>query len=447
MQKILIANRGEIAERVIRTCRNLGIETVAVFSEADKDMPYVTLATSAHHIGGAHPQQSYLNMEQIIKVAREEKVDGIHPGYGFLSENSAFAREVRENGFIFIGPSSDVIRLMGDKLQSRLEMIKANVPVIPGSDKPLTSVEEAYSLAETIGFPVMLKASGGGGGIGMHKCENSEDIRLQFEETKKRAKAYFNNDDLFIEKYIGNARHIEVQIVGDSYGNVLHLHERNCSVQRRNQKVIEEATSPHLPEEVRSKLYEAAVNAAKQVNYYNAGTVEFIMDENNNFYFLEMNTRLQVEHAISEEITGIDLVEWQILIANGEKIPLSQNDINVNGHSIEYRVYAEDPVKFFPSPGQIVDWNFPVEENVRIDSGYGSNLKVTPFYDPLIAKIIVTASSREACIEKSLNYLEKVSITGINTNIPFLIASLSEESFKDGKYSTNFVSNLMNINK
>ncbi|CAG9619817.1 acetyl-CoA carboxylase biotin carboxylase subunit [Sutcliffiella rhizosphaerae] len=446
MRKILIANRGEIAERIIRTCNRLGIETVALFSDADKDMPYVQQATVARHIGEAPPQASYLNVDRIIEIALEEKVDGIHPGYGFLSENGGFAESLAKADLTFIGPSVDVIKLMGDKLSSRRAMIEAGVPVVPGSDKPLDSMEEACEIAEKIGFPVMLKASGGGGGIGMHRCENKQDIEKSFDQTKKRAKAYFKNEDMFIEKYIGAAKHIEVQIFGDSHGNIVHMFERNCSVQRRNQKVIEEAQSPQLSDETRRKICEAAVKAGKKVNYKNAGTVEFIMDENENFYFLEMNTRLQVEHPVTESITGLDLVEWQINVARGMELPLTQQEIKSNGHAIEFRLYAEDPVKFFPSPGLISSWHLPEVEGVRIDSGYGPNLKVTPFYDPMIAKIIVSAETREKVINRSLEYLKGVEVEGIKTNLPFLIRSLGSEDFKSGEYHTGFVQSLKPIN-
>ncbi|ART76243.1 biotin carboxylase [Sutcliffiella horikoshii] len=442
MQKILIANRGEIAERIIRTCQRLGVETVAIYSDADKDLPYVQQATVARHVGEAPPQKSYLNVERILEIAKEEDVDGVHPGYGFLSENGEFAQALHDAGLTFIGPSVDVIKLMGDKLSSRRAMIKAGVPVVPGSEQPVESLEEALVLAEKIGFPVMLKASGGGGGIGMHRCENKEDIENTFEQTKKRAKAYFKNEDMFIEKYVGNAKHIEVQIFGDAHGNVVHMFERNCSVQRRNQKVIEEAQSPAMSEETRKKICEAAVLAAKEVDYKNAGTVEFIMDEEENFYFLEMNTRLQVEHPITECITGLDLVEWQLQVAAGEKLPLQQEEITSTGHAIEFRLYAEDPVKFFPSPGLITKWHLPSEEGVRVDSGYGLDLKVTPFYDPMIAKIIVSGDTREATIERAKEYLTAASVEGIKTNLPFLIRAIETNEFVSGQYHTGFIQSM-----
>ncbi|WP_096154740.1 MULTISPECIES: acetyl-CoA carboxylase biotin carboxylase subunit [Bacillus] len=439
MHKILIANRGEIAERIIRTCEKLGIETVAIFSESDKDMPYVHLATKARYVGEAHPQKSYLNVSNILNIAKEENVDAIHPGYGFLSENAPFANLVREAGIKFIGPSSEIIQLMGDKLQARKEMRVAGVPVVPGTDEAIATVEEACAIADDIGYPVMLKASGGGGGIGMQRCENKEDILKAFDQTRTRAKAYFQNDEVFVEKCIDNARHIEVQVFGDSHGNVVHLFERNCSVQRRNQKVVEEAVSPCMPEDIRQKICQAAVLAAKHVNYENAGTVEFIMGENGEFYFLEMNTRLQVEHPVTESITGLDLVEWQLKVTSGYPLPLKQEEIQQNGHSIEYRIYAEDPKTFYPSPGLINEWSLPEEEGIRIDSGYGPGLKVTPFYDPMIAKLIITAPSREEAIQLSATYFEKVEITGIKTNIPLLKEVVQNDSFKEGSYNTSFL--------
>lgn len=445
MQKILIANRGEIAERIIRTCNRLGFETVAVYSEADKDLPYVHSATIARHIGEAPPQKSYLNVDLLIEIAKEENVDAVHPGYGFLSENGEFSERLQEEGLIFIGPSVDVIKLMGDKLSSRRTMIEAGVPVVPGSEQPVESLEEACQLAAEIGYPVMLKASGGGGGIGMHRCENQQDIENTFEQTKKRAKAYFKNEDMFIEKYVGNARHIEVQVFGDSHGNVVHMYERNCSVQRRNQKVIEEAQSPAISHGTRMKICEAAVLAAKQVNYSNAGTVEFIMDDKENFYFLEMNTRLQVEHPITESITGLDLVEWQLLVAAGNPLPLKQEEITSQGHAIEFRVYAEDPVTFFPSPGLITKWHMPLQEGIRIDSGYGPDLKVTPFYDPMIAKIIISGQTREETIDRAREYLDQVEVEGIKTNLPFLRHALQTDEFIKGDYHTGFIQSMKPI--
>lgn len=442
MKKVLIANRGEIASRVIRTCKRLGIETVAVYSEADADMPFVKEADSAFLIGPPPIQQSYLKGEEIIALALRVGVDAIHPGYGILSENSEFVGNVEAAGITFIGPDAQTIQKMGDKIVSRQTMQEAAVPVVPGTDEGVVSLEEASRIAGEIGYPVMLKASAGGGGVGMIRCENEQALSQQFESVKSRAKMYFGSDAVFLEKFITNARHIEVQIFGDAHGNIVHLFERNCSVQRRNQKVIEEAPSPNLSEDAKNKLYEAAVKAAKAVNYKNAGTVEFIVDENEQVYFLEMNTRLQVEHPITEEVTGFDLVEWQLEVAKGNELPVkSQAEINLQGHAIEFRLYAENPKNFMPSPGEITAFNFAKEDGVRVDNGYSENSKVTPFYDPLIAKVIVHANTREAAIEKSKSYLKSFEIEGLKTNHPLFTEILNEEGFIKGNYTTSIIEN------
>jgi len=438
MDKILIANRGEIALRIIKTCKRLGIGTVAVYSEADADMPFVKEADEAFLLGPAQVQQSYLKADDIIEIAVRAGVDGIHPGYGLLSENAEFVRKVQAAGIQFIGPDADTIDKMGDKIGSRVTMKEAGVPVVPGTDEGIASLEDALRAAADIGYPIMLKASAGGGGIGMIRCENEQALSQHFQSVKTRAKAYFGNDIVFLEKFIANARHIEVQIFGDNFGNVVHLFERNCSVQRRNQKVIEESPSPHLPEEARHRLYKAAVDAAKAVSYKNAGTVEFIVDENNEHYFLEMNTRLQVEHPVTEEVTGFDLVEWQLEIAKGNKLPvIDQTSIKSTGHAIEFRIYAEDPIKFMPSPGTIQKLDWGDTKGIRIDSGYEEGGKVTPYYDPLISKVIVHASTREEAIQKSVDFLSKVNIEGLKTNIPFFTNFIKSEEFNSGDYSTS----------
>jgi len=438
MDKILIANRGEIALRIIKTCKRLGIGTVAVYSEADADMPFVKEADEAFLLGPAQVQQSYLKADDIIEIAVRAGVDGIHPGYGLLSENAEFVRKVQAAGIQFIGPDADTIDKMGDKIGSRVTMKEAGVPVVPGTDEGIASLEDALRAAADIGYPIMLKASAGGGGIGMIRCENEQALSQHFQSVKTRAKAYFGNDIVFLEKFIANARHIEVQIFGDNFGNVVHLFERNCSVQRRNQKVIEESPSPHLPEEARHRLYKAAVDAAKAVSYKNAGTVEFIVDENNDHYFLEMNTRLQVEHPVTEEVTGFDLVEWQFEIAKGNKLPvIDQTSIKSTGHAIEFRIYAEDPIKFMPSPGTIQKLYWGDTKGIRIDSGYEEGGKVTPYYDPLISKVIVHASTREEAIQKSVDFLSKVNIEGLKTNIPFFTNFIKSEEFNSGDYSTS----------
>lgn len=440
MKKILIANRGEIALRIIQTCKEMNIETVAVYSDADKDLPFVKAADEAIHIGESPVAKSYLQTEVILKAAIEHKVDAIHPGYGLLSENDEFAKKIEEAGIKFIGPSPKTIEWMGDKIMARKTMQQAGVPIVPGTIEPIEDVEEGVKLAEQIGYPVMLKASSGGGGIGMVKCENKEDLHKHFVSSQQRAKNYFGSGRMFIEKCIENARHIEVQIMGDTYGNIVHLYERDCSIQRRNQKVVEESPSPFLTESLRSKITEAAVDSAKAVNYVNAGTVEFVVSENGDFYFLEMNTRLQVEHPVTESITGLDLVRWQIQIAQGEALPLLQDEIISKGHAIEFRLYAEDPVTFFPSPGKIEELVWPEIENVRIDAGYESGNQVTPFYDPMIAKIIVSDSNRAECLQTAANFFKTIQINGLKTNVPLFQQLLEEEGFVKGEYTTSFLS-------
>jgi acetyl-CoA carboxylase, biotin carboxylase subunit len=448
VQKILVANRGEIASRIIRTCKEMGIETIAVYSDADKDMPYVKEADSAFRIGEPPVNKSYLQVDTVLDIASRENADGIHPGYGLLSENSEFARKTRDRGITFIGPSAEVMEMMGDKVAARKTMLAAKVPVVPGSEGGVASLEEAKSVAESIGYPVMLKASSGGGGIGMVRCNNEQALVQSFDSTRNRAKAYFGHDEVFLEKCIDNGRHIEIQIFGDEKGNIVHLFERNCSVQRRNQKVIEEAPSPELSDQAKEKMYDAAVRAGKAVGYVNAGTVEFIVDKEENFYFLEMNTRLQVEHPVTESITNLDLVKWQILVSRGEELPLSNQEALQNkGHAIEFRVYAEDPKTFFPSPGAISSITWGRTENVRIDSGYEEGNNVTPFYDPMIAKVIIHGNTREDCIQEAIQFFEGTEILGVKTNIPLFREILKEESFKDGSYNTAWLSSRQAVNK
>ena len=439
VQKILIANRGEIALRIIRTCHEMGIETIAIYSEADKEMPYVKAATKAVCVGESPVNKSYLQSDKILEIAKSEKVDAIHPGYGFLSENAAFAKKAINEGIIFIGPKPETIELMGDKIVSRQTMEKAGVPVVPGSGDGLKTIEEAMSLAESIGYPVMLKASGGGGGIGMVLCETEQALVKSFDSTKSRAMAYFGSDEVFIEKYIADSRHVEIQVFGDHTGNIVHLFERDCSIQRRHQKVIEESPSPFLSENVRQKMFETAVKAAHAVNYTNAGTIEFIVDENENFYFLEMNTRLQVEHPVTEMIAGLDLVKWQILVAQGEKLPLSQSEIISSGTTIEFRLYAEDPVRFLPSPGKITTLKWSQKEGVRIDSGYEEGGTVTPFYDPMIAKCIFYGQTRKETLMAAENFFKEIKIEGIKTNAPLFLNVLANDDFQNGAYTTNFL--------
>lgn len=436
VKKILIANRGEIAARIIKTCKFLGIETVAVYSDADEYLPYVKKADISVRIGESPARNSYLNMELIIETAVSLGVDGIHPGYGFLSENSEFATKAVEAGLVFIGPSHETIHMMGNKVQARNLMMQAGVPVVPGTSN-LHTLEEAVQAANIIGYPLMLKSSSGGGGIGMLRCENEEELLQSFSSLKKRAKSYFGDDAIFIEKCIDNARHIEVQIFGDKFGNYVHMFERNCSVQRRNQKVIEESPSPNLSVETRALMCEAALKAGKAAHYENAGTVEFIVGPDENFYFIEMNTRLQVEHPVTEMVTGIDLVEWQIKIASGEKLPLKQEEIRSKGHAIECRIYAEDPITFLPSPGRITNISWP--SGRRIDTGYEKGSIVSHFYDPMIAKCIIEASTRKETISKTEEFLKGIKIEGIKTNIPLLLSIMNDDHFYSGRYTTNLI--------
>ncbi|MDQ0184935.1 acetyl-CoA carboxylase biotin carboxylase subunit [Cytobacillus sp. FSL R5-0569] len=447
MQKILIANRGEIALRIIKTCKALGIETVAIYSEADEEMPFVIEADQAFLIGPPPVNQSYLNVEKIIQIALAEKVDAIHPGYGFLSENAEFARRIHAAGIIFIGPNPDTIEKMGDKIISRQTMEKAGVPIVPGSNSGVVTVEAALALAETYGYPIMLKASGGGGGIGMVRCETEQALKNAFSSTKSRAKAYFGSDEVFVEKCIEGSRHIEVQIFGDDKGQIVSLFERDCSIQRRHQKVIEESPSPSLSMKTRDKMLETAIKAGEAVGYKNAGTVEFIVDADENFYFLEMNTRLQVEHPVTEQITGIDLVEWQIDIAKGNELPLKQSEIKSVGHAMEFRLYAEDPVTFMPSPGTISKLKWGNLDGIRIDYGYVEGSKVTPFYDPMIAKCIINGENREETLQKAAQFFNDLEISGIKTNAPLFVEILADQDFSKGKYTTDFLKNKSLIKK
>ncbi|MBM7654083.1 acetyl-CoA carboxylase biotin carboxylase subunit [Neobacillus cucumis] len=439
MQKILIANRGEIALRIIKTCQTMGIETIAIYSEADKDLPFVKAATKAICIGEPHVSKSYLQIDKILEIAKNEKVDAIHPGYGFLSENASFAQQVINAGITFIGPQPKTIKLMGDKIASRNAMEGAGVPVVPGSSQGLNTVEEACGLAKTIGYPIMLKASGGGGGIGMVLCDNEQALIKSYESTKKRAMTYFGSDKVFIEKYIEDSRHIEVQVFGDQHGNIVHLFERDCSIQRRHQKVVEESPSPFLSDNARQKMFETAIKAARAVQYTNAGTIEFIVDPEENFYFLEMNTRLQVEHPVTEMITRLDLVKWQILVARGEKLPLQQAEIAARGNAVEFRLYAEDPVRFLPSPGKITKLKWQEKEGARIDYGYVEGGTVTPFYDPLIAKCIFYGESRKQALSVALSFFKDFSLEGIKTNVPLFLTILESATFQKGEYTTSFL--------
>jgi acetyl-CoA carboxylase biotin carboxylase subunit len=439
LKTVLIANRGEIARRIIRTCRAKGIRTIAVHSEADASMPFVREADMAVLIGPPPVAQSYLNMEKIIQAAKDHGADGIHPGYGLLSENGRFARRCAEEGIIFIGPRPEVMEEMGDKIRARRAMVEAGVPVVPGYNGNIPTVDEACRIAGEIGYPVMLKASAGGGGIGMQICRNDEEISKAFQSAKGRARAYFGNDDMFIEKYIENPHHIEVQIAGDERGNIVHLFERECSIQRRHQKVIEESPSPFLDAATRQRICEAAVQAARAVQYTGVGTVEFIMNGDKEFFFLEMNTRLQVEHPVTEEVTGLDLVELQLMLAESKALPFSQEDVAQRGHAMELRIYAEDPVTFMPSPGTISRYDKPEGAGIRVDDAVESGSIITPFYDPMIGKLIVSGETREEVLARAADALEQYEIEGIKTNLSMLVEVIQNEEFAAGMYTTQFV--------
>lgn len=424
----------------------MNIATVAIYSDADKQMPHVLEADEAVHIGEAPIAKSYLNMNAIVQAAKELNVDAIHPGYGLLSENGAFAAACKEAGIIFIGPDAEVIANMGDKITARKIMQDAGVAVVPGYHGDMNHIDEAKEFANQIGYPIMLKASAGGGGIGMQACYTEADLEKAFAAAKGRAKAYFGNEQMFIEKLIERPHHIEVQILADAHGVVLHLFERECSIQRRHQKVIEESPAPSLTDDLRDQICQTAVNAAKASAYTGAGTVEFIMDGAGHYYFLEMNTRLQVEHPVTEMITGIDLVEWQIRIANGEKLQLQQSDIQSKGHAIEFRVYAEDPKTFFPSPGKVSVYKPPLQmENVRIDDAIHEGNEITPFYDPMIAKCIVWGEDRAEALQRSRLAISQFTIEGIKTNIPLHLAILDDEQFNEGNYATDFLTSKKNM--
>ncbi|XRO75388.1 acetyl-CoA carboxylase biotin carboxylase subunit [Methanocaldococcus sp. 28A] len=437
--KVLIANRGEIAIRIIRACWELGIKTVAVYSEADKKALHVSLADEAYCIGKPPAAKSYLNINAILNVAEKAKVDAIHPGYGFLAENAEFARAVKKAGFEFIGPNPDAIEAMGSKINAKKIMKKAGVPLIPGSEGAVEDVDEAIEIAEEIGFPVVVKASAGGGGMGMSVAYNKEELKEVMESARNIAKSAFGDPTVFIEKYLENPRHIEIQLLGDKHGNIIHLGDRECSIQRRHQKLIEEAPSPIMTEELRERMGEAAIKAGKAINYDSAGTVEFLY-ENGNFYFLEMNTRIQVEHTVTEQVTGIDLVKAMIRIAAGEELSIKQEDVKIRGHAIECRINAEDPLNdFVPCPGKIKLYRSPGGPGVRIDSGVCGGAEIPPYYDPMIAKLITYGNSREEAIARMRRALKEYVIVGVTTNIPFHRAVLEEENFLKGNISTHYV--------
>lgn len=439
LKKVLVANRGEIAVRIIRACKELGIRTVSVYSEADKDALHTGLADEAYCIGPALPKKSYLNEKNILEVAYHTGIDSIHPGFGFLSENANFAKMCTECNIKFIGPKFETIELMGNKSNSKTLMKKAGVPVIPGSDGVVTDYIEALKIAEEIGYPVILKASLGGGGKGIRIVNSDAEMKQLFEIVKQESINAFKNGDIYIEKYITNPRHVEVQILADSFGNVIHLGERDCSIQRKNQKIIEETPSSILDLKTKNKMYKAAIDVAKVSKYEGAGTIEFLVD-GNNFYFMEMNTRIQVEHPITEMVTGVDIVKEQLKIASGEALAKKQGDIKLNGHSMECRINAEIPEKnFMPCPGTIKELHFPGGNGIRIDSSVYFGYTIPSNYDSMIAKLIVHSESREESINKMITALEECVIDGINTNIEFLLKILKNEDYRKNNYDTSFI--------
>ena len=444
IRKILIANRGEIAIRIIRACREMGIETVAVYSEADKNALHAQLADEAVCIGPAAAKDSYLNMEQIISATMITGADAIHPGFGFLSENSRFAELCEACHITFIVPDSKTIARLGNKAEARRTMIQAGVPVIPGCEEPVTDEKRAFALAQEIGFPVIIKAVLGGGGKGMRVAYTEEEFEKMFLTAQKESAQAFGDNQMYLERFIENPRHIEFQILADNYGNVIHLGERDCSIQRNHQKMIEEAPSTAVSEELRQKMGEAAVNAAKAAGYTNAGTIEFLLEENENFYFMEMNTRIQVEHPVTEWVTGIDLVKEQIRIADGRPLSYRQEDVKITGHAIECRINAEDPSKNFrPCPGTIQDMYLPGGKGIRIDSAIYSGCTITPYYDSMMAKLIVFAKNRKEAIRKMHSALGEVIIEGITTNIDFLYDIMEREDYQEGDITISYMDHVL----
>lgn len=442
MKKILVANRGEIALRIMRTIKKMGIKSVAVYSVADRRSPHVLFADEAVCLGEAPSNQSYLNGDKIIQVCKELGVDGIHPGYGFLSENADFAQKVEDAGITFIGPGAEAMRIMGSKLAAK-ECVKTyNIPMVPGIDKAIDDVAQAKEIAKQVGYPILIKASAGGGGKGMRIVEKEADFEEQMHRAMSEALASFGDGSVFIEKYVTSPRHVEIQVLADKFGNTVHLFERECSIQRRHQKVVEESPSAILTPELRKKMGEAAVMVAKSCNYTSTGTVEFLMDDKLNFYFLEMNTRLQVEHPVTEMITGIDLVEEQIRIARGEKLSFTQDDLKINGHAVELRVYAEDPLNnFLPSIGTLDRYKIPKGEGIRVDDGYEEGMTIPIYYDPMIAKLVAHGKDRTEAIERIKKAIKEYKIEGALTTMPFGTFVFEHEAFLSGHFDTHFVKN------
>ncbi|TWI57168.1 acetyl-CoA carboxylase biotin carboxylase subunit [Halalkalibacter nanhaiisediminis] len=440
MKRVLIANRGEIAVRIIRACRELGIETIAVYSEADKEALHVLLADEAYCIGPRQSSESYLNMTSILATALAAGADAIHPGYGFLAENAVFADRCKEHEITFIGPSADAIRRMGAKSVARETMEAAGVPIVPGTDGLIEDNQEALKIAEQIGYPVIVKASAGGGGKGMRVANNKDELEKAISMAKNEAETAFGDGGVYLEKYIEDPRHVEIQIIADSFGHVVHLGERDCSIQRRHQKLIEEAPSPALDEDLRKKMGEAAMKAAQAVDYCGAGTVEFLLDKHKEFYFMEMNTRIQVEHPVTELVTGIDLIKEQILVAADEPLSFSQDAVTLNGWAIECRINAENPDKnFMPSPGKIETYLVPGGFGVRVDSAAYQGYSISPFYDSMVAKLIVHGNTREEAIARMKRALSEFVVEGVDTTIPFHLRLLDHEIFTSGEFDTKFL--------
>jgi propionyl-CoA carboxylase alpha chain len=440
IKSILVANRGEIALRIMKSAREMGIKVIAIYSEADRMSPHVRYADEAYCVGPPPSSQSYLLGEKIIELCKKNAIDAIHPGYGFLSENSDFAKKVEEAGITFIGPSAQSMEIMGSKLGAKNAVKKFQVPLVPGTESAIEDVQEAKKIAESIGFPVLVKASAGGGGKGMRIIHRLEEFEEQVQLAMNEAQSAFGDKSVFIEKYVSSPKHIEIQVLGDQYGNVVYLFERECSIQRRHQKVIEEAPSIAINEETRQKMGQAAVNVCKACNYYNAGTVEFIVDEKGNFYFLEMNTRLQVEHPVTEMITGIDLVKEQIKIAMGLPLSFKQEDLSIRGHAIEIRVYAEDPTNnFLPDIGNLIVYHRPLGPGIRVDDGYEEGMQVPIYYDPMLCKLIVHAPTRNEAIAKMIQAIEQFEIVGVKNTLDFCKFVLKHPHFIQGNFDTHFV--------
>lgn len=440
IQKLLVANRGEIALRVMRSAREMGISTVAVYSEADRSAPFVRFADEAVCIGPAASKESYLVIDKLVKVCKDLKVDAVHPGYGFLSENGDFCRALEKAGVIFVGPSPEAMKVMGDKLAAKEAVKQFGVPLVPGTEGAVSGLDEAIAVAKTIKFPILIKAAAGGGGKGMRVVEKEAELKEGLERAISEATNAFGDGSVFIEKYVAGPRHIEVQVMADTHGNTCYLFERECSVQRRHQKVVEEAPSAVLTPEMRKRMGEAAVAVAKSVNYVGAGTVEFLLDEGGDFYFMEMNTRLQVEHPVTEMITGLDLVKLQIRVAEGEKLPFKQEDLTINGHAIEVRVYAEDPMNnFLPDIGKLTTYRPPQGPGVRVDDGFEEGMDIPIHYDPMIAKLITHGATRDEAISRMERAIDDYAITGVETTLPFCRYVMGHKAFASGKYDTHFV--------